>query len=176
LIELTKVINDLADWIEDAFKRYQEKDDSLPGNLNNAGRKSGISTHTPLTEAFNAVYPSGSSETETDDSGITFVPKKYHPSRTSSIDDDSDHVASRFSPPARNIDPHPGAEFTDSRVKGEGQPIGDGETKANPEVAANSKLGPPLRQVGQTISETELMRRRRLLDSHLIEKGYETGV
>ncbi|KAF7315503.1 hypothetical protein MIND_00065600 [Mycena indigotica] len=64
--EATQVIEELAEWIDGAFERYSSKT-VLP-----ISRRRGES---PAKKAERAV----TSETETDDSGITFVPRRRSP-------------------------------------------------------------------------------------------------
>ncbi|KAF8904470.1 Alpha/Beta hydrolase protein [Gymnopilus junonius] len=104
--EARSVIEELAEWIDHAFGRY-------PATVPDPKEKG--------TGALAPKWPEGgrsplTSETETDDTGITFVAKRHH---------------------------------------GEKSPERTGRTRT------------PDRPGRQTISEGELMRRRRLLDSHI---------
>jgi len=84
------------------------------------------------------------SETETDDTGITFVPKR-----------------ASGSPPRRPLVDKAESSSSDGTL------CETGDVKLNLEVRGTpEKPGTP-RQGGLTISESELMRRRRLLDSHI---------
>lgn len=83
------------------------------------------------------------SETETDDTGITFVPKR-----------------ASGSPPRRSL-----VEKAELSSSSDGTLCED--VKLN--LGTPEKPGTP-RQGGLTITESELMRRRRLLDSHIFEK------
>lgn len=88
------------------------------------------------------------SETETDDTGITFIPRRQavtppHGRRTS------------FSGKAGSEPPTVGSDE-------ERNGLGPGTT------TERASATPP-RQTGHTISESELMRRRRLLDAHIFK-------
>lgn len=88
------------------------------------------------------------SETETDDTGITFVPKR---------------TAASSSPPRRPL-------VVEKIESSDGTPIESrSDTPVRGGVSTPEKAGTP-RQRGQVISEGELMRRRRLLDSHIFEQ------
>jgi hypothetical protein len=112
------------------------------------------------------------SETETDDPGILFVPKKYldragtnrgsFSSHTEQGDSHSAVGRTNGSPPESSSNADSSStlwEIPSSAPAHEG-PLG------GKEALKEAGTG---RQGGQTITETELMRRRRLLDSHLIE-------
>jgi len=134
---LFQVIEELAEWIVHAFDRYQDASpyDRLPVPTQPPKMASDPS---PLT-----------SETETDDSGITFVPKRH---------------GGGASPPQR-----PAFTIVD-REKGESSgsdvTLLDDIVRLAPEKVASST---PWQQ-HHTISETELLRRRRLLDGYIFEK------
>ncbi|KAH9485132.1 Hormone-sensitive lipase [Psilocybe cubensis] len=104
--EAKAVIEELAEWIDHAFERYPATVTESRGGLLAPKAQGGPS---PLT-----------SETETEDTGITFVTRRHSES------------------PRRAATPP--------------ESVGEGK-----------------RSTGQTISEAELMRRRRLLDSHIFE-------
>ena len=119
------------------------------------------------------------SETETDtDSTITFVPKKYANSRTYSISNDSKPRVSqspaRASPPrpAKADDehaspptlPHQGSYHPDLQMDFYG--VLSDDTDGGYDTPEGAKTRP----TGQTITESELLRRRRLLDSHIFNE------
>lgn len=117
-----QVIEELGEWIIHAFDR-----------------------HGPMPEAKMPVSAVGSeqpsplmSETETDDTGITFMPKR----------------AGGTSPARQAM-----SDKSESRSSSDGTLV---ETP-RPEKAGTARLGKHI------ISESELMRRRRLLDSHIFE-------
>jgi len=142
--EAKAVIEELAEWIDDAFGRH--------------GHAAG-SDHEDKSASHEKVPMN--SETETDDTGITFVPKKYQSpgvggSRTSSFshhppsDEGSTDTLSVMSS-ATLLTPGPVEEEYDANAERQGA------------VGSRPK--------GATITETELMRRRRLLDSHIFESA-----
>ncbi|KAJ7594288.1 Alpha/Beta hydrolase protein [Mycena floridula] len=140
--EAKAVIEDLGDWIEDAFTRYDDMTTSSDGL--NGTKKGRVSP--PQGSADTALNSWTSSETETDDSGITFVPKRHHERSSRESFDHDEELSAPADLPANSVNgsaPQPGIE--------------------------TPKLGSGSRQIGQTITETELMRRRRLLDSHIFD-------
>lgn len=154
-----QVIEEVADWIDDAFNRYgsqsafqattrESTDRTAPKNLSSTKTVG----HSPLT-----------SETETDDSGITFVPKRYH--------DQSRRGSPEASPSGSGMflstkEDSSGSEATlvVNAIPWELQSKTEHGTRTQtPDKASTPRL------TGQTISETELMRRRRLLDAHIFD-------
>lgn len=130
---LFQVIEELAEWIVHAFDRYQDANpnDRLP---------------VPTQPLKMASEPSPlTSETETDDTGITFIPKRH---------------GGGASPPQR-----PAFAVVD-REKGESS--GSDVTLLD-EVVREKVSTPTPRQQQHTISESELLRRRRLLDDYIFE-------
>lgn len=145
MTEAKAVIEELAEWIDDAFGRY--------GNAASSSDhedRGGSHEKVPVT-----------SETETDDTGITFVPKKYQSpgvggSRTSSFSlhpssDEGSTDTLSITSSATLLTPGPVEEEYDANAERQGA------------VGTRPK--------GATITETELMRRRRLLDSHIFESS-----
>ncbi|KAJ6625455.1 hormone-sensitive lipase [Mycena sp. CBHHK59/15] len=133
--EAKAVIEELAEWIDDAFERY------------------GVSA--PLTRRRDSParrpIPKDSlsaSETETDDSGITFVPRKRSPPQS---------VNGEARTPRTGSPTETAAAETDVDV---------GHTRVG---SADADAGHRARAGGQTITETELMRRRRLLNAQIFD-------
>ncbi|KAK0461269.1 Alpha/Beta hydrolase protein, partial [Desarmillaria tabescens] len=154
--EAIAVIEELAEWIYQAFGRF--------GHVNDVDKTAPDQRPTsPFT-----------SETETDDTGITFVPKKYQ-GRISPTSPPRDKKSVDHETPQSNGNGAISPSETD--ISSEGETLLDPDrdcmimlglvdgyhSPVNQDVQKSS--GP--KQTGQTISETELMRRRRLLDSHL---------
>ncbi|KAF9482153.1 alpha/beta-hydrolase [Pholiota conissans] len=137
--EAKAVIEELAEWIDHAFGKYDATIPEPRGDRVQVQAPSVTEGASPLT-----------SETETDDTGITFVPRR------------------------QTVSPPRGRSVSSSRSKkteagtttavAAGGTVG-GDRKSPPRVQTPSTA----RQTGQTISESELMRRRRLLDSHIFE-------
>ncbi|TRM69386.1 Alpha/Beta hydrolase protein [Schizophyllum amplum] len=169
MTEAAAVIEELAEWIDETFAHYT------------AQSSVDLSEARPDRFAASAL---SASETETDtDSTITFVPKKYANSRTYSMSSDraprvsqsparagnaaspsrpfkSEDGGGRVEPPAL---PHQGSYHPDLQMDFYGvlsEDVDGGYD--NPE-------GTKSRPAGQTITESELLRRRRLLDSHIFE-------
>lgn len=122
------------------------------------------------------------SETETDDPGIMFAPKRYHERLR------SDGTAGAGERAGRNTAQAAAPGISNEASSGSDTTLTEGEQKTespakNDGAAATVVLGEVAvveatpdaqkptgqRQTGQTISETELMRRRRLLDSHIFD-------
>ncbi|CAA7261696.1 unnamed protein product [Cyclocybe aegerita] len=159
MTEAKAVIEELAEWIDHAFDRY-------------GGGAAGEVREKTFERASNAtlVPPKGAgeeecgrspltSETETDDTGITFVPRR--------------HGGGPSTPPQREKEKGT-SSGSDATVLGE--TLGDdgkgAETPEQPGAGGGGGPGPDVRTgtgrqtlAGQTISESELMRRRRLLGS-----------
>lgn len=176
--EAKAVVEDLADWIEDAFVRHsgkEERTSKVLEAMDTQGTKkkrdttrqtSRSPTKRPLCSTEHGggdengkVNPSPfASETETDDSGITFVARKRGGSGTpvtqsrGSSDERPDviHMKQGHSSPSLSSE-HSDVSAQRDRESASGAPRG-----------ANGKTG-------QRITETELMRRRRLLDAHIFD-------
>jgi hypothetical protein len=183
------VIEDLGDWINEVFSRYGQ---SQGEELAQAGSSSSVRhagrLHTnghimrPLPSPFN-------SETETDDSTITFVPKKFRsPSSdrsaivgcssasTPQSRADDQRQATSWSDETLREDNNHGNHFGGQKKTGTGGASSEPMTPHIMEEADGKRQArgtpPPGRATkaaGQTISETELMRRRRLLDAHIFD-------
>ena len=185
--EAKAVVEDLADWIEDAFVRHSGKEERTSKVLEavdargtkkkretrrNSPQTSRSPTkrpilHAPSTENGDAdcngkvdASPFASStETETDDSGITFIARKRGGSGTPVIQ------SRRSSDERRDVTnmkqgyslPSFLSEQSDVAAAQRGR-----ESATSTPRAGNGKTG-------QRITETELMRRRRLLDAHIFD-------
>jgi len=136
--EAKVVIEELAEWIDAAFERYCVSTTSLPVNRR---RDSPARKPTPKDSL-------SASETETDDSGITFVPKRRSPPQSLN---GGLMTATDMSLPETAVDDMNG-KVGHHRVVGESDAAGQ-----------RSRPG------GQAITETELIQRRRLLDAHIFE-------
>ncbi|KAI6045954.1 Alpha/Beta hydrolase protein [Pisolithus marmoratus] len=152
--EARAVVEDLADWMENAFERYARKErDDVGVRVEESG--SGVSERSRSpTKGATVDLPSSSdsghgsarldpspftSEGETDDSGITFVARKRVGSSGSG--------SSRGSFDRRSRTPM-------------GEPGGEREKEVGTPRGGNG---------GERITEVELMRRRRLLDARMFE-------
>ncbi|KAG6833525.1 hypothetical protein H0H87_005176 [Tephrocybe sp. NHM501043] len=170
MTEAKAVIEELAEWIDEAFARNAEESDTYSKDLARL-----VDTSAPPT----------SSETETDDTGITFIPKKYQNGsspikesremgtkssaltmnsmaaihRDESSDDSETSQSDRTASPTRGDHGHLLAKEIHTPVSR--------STPHPPDTPTKSGLRGP---AGTQISETELMRRRRLLDSHIFEQ------
>lgn len=170
-----QVIEELAEWIDDAFSRNVTK---LAQPVGNGKGKECV----PPT----LLIALTSSETETDDPGIIFVPKKYQNGtspafngekigivkpevinelhREDSSDDSDTYLSDRTASPT--LIAH------DERISVDAMgPSKDGYLvqRSTPQPPDTPRAAGP-RQAGTQITETELMRRRRLLDSHIFEQ------
>ncbi|KAG5654405.1 hypothetical protein H0H81_003229 [Sphagnurus paluster] len=165
----SKVIEELADWIDEAFAKNSEKFDN----------------HAPYKSpgAFT------SSETETDDPGITFVPKRYQ-NGSPVVGNGHDEQKILIKPVAMKL-----LATSHREESSEESDTDRSDRTASPKMKARDERDhsvlnllretyPPVlhstphppdtprsgqRQSGTPITETELMRRRRLLDSHIFE-------
>ncbi|KAF6761258.1 Alpha/Beta hydrolase protein [Ephemerocybe angulata] len=168
LSEASAVIEDLAEWINEAFVRYRPstasgdrrdkptaangvKNDTLKIRVSSPKESQSKPNPSPLTSA---------SETETD-SGITIVPKKYQDqSRKGSME------PSARIPQHVRASPHIRSDSSETVVSSSSPPstsdLGHGGS-GTPGGTHTPRL------VGQTITESELMRRRRLLDSYILD-------
>jgi hypothetical protein len=171
--EAASATEELAERILDAFERCARVRASSPKGRKAGSPKGTMSSsrrlHSPPAEV--AASPLAS-ETETDDP-LTFVTKKSR-SRVGS-DDSVPHP--RTDGGGRTRSPGDDCKQTDSSGS-EATLHDDTQEVTTIDGCANLKIGspgtPPGRgsngnKAGQTISETELMRRRRLLDSHIFE-------
>ena len=181
--EAKAVVEDLADCIEDAFVRHSGKEErsnkvveaarvtkKKRGSRRNSPQTSRSPTKRtipPPTENSDAdgngkvdASPFASStETETDDSGITFVARKRggsgtpvnQPRRNSDERRDGTEMKQGYSSPSLS------SEHNDVAVAQRDRECANGTPRAG-----NGKTG-------QRITETELMRRRRLLDAHIFD-------
>jgi hypothetical protein len=192
--EAKAVIEDLGDWIGEAFWRFSAGQEWRAGeryplaSKSQTGRRSNsssskhpgrLNTHTSKTvpSPFN-------SETETDDSAITFVPKKLR-SPTHSTPNKYPNGAHNLQPPACDERQYSSSSDETIRVDNHEQngPHHENSRTFRSETSPpNGDLGdakgthhgtpPPgwgAKSASQTISEIELMRRRRLLDSHIFD-------
>ena len=180
--EAKAVVEDLADWIEDAFVRHSGKEERMSKVLEavdgrgtkkrerrNSPQTSRSPTkrpilHTPSTEnggadgnwKVDASPFTSSTETETDDSGITFIARKRGGSGTPVIqsrrssDERRDVTEMKQGYSSPSLLSHDVAAAQRDRESATSTPRSNGKT-------------------GQRITETELMRRRRLLDAHIFD-------
>ncbi|KAF8973116.1 Alpha/Beta hydrolase protein [Flammula alnicola] len=162
----------LAEWIDHAFDRYQATILDPKERTTDRAQIQTLLAPNPTSQEIN---PSPlTSETETDDTGITFVPRRHQDGGTHRV----------VTPPAVHVSPPPGkGDFSGSEATAvnDQQDLFGVDRKiiqvkaATPELAMLSGAGTRTqtpstpRQAGQTISESELMRRRRLLDSHIFD-------
>jgi hypothetical protein len=160
--EAAVAIEELAEWIGEAFERHAAHETGAKDVKGYTARPKRGSPPAPKRELV--VASPLPSETETDDP-LTFVSKKLRDS-------------------ARNPRKSTGSSGSETTLRNESNeavkapiPLINGIQeikKTQPVVASPPRVGTPGRGVpgtkaGQTISETELMRRRRLLDSHVFE-------
>ncbi|KAJ6500138.1 Alpha/Beta hydrolase protein [Mycena vitilis] len=137
MTEAKAVIEELAEWIDGAFERYGVSSPIVPlGARRDSRTRRDSPARKPIPQdSFST------SETETDDSGITFVPR-------------------RRSPP----------ESVNGGGRSPTETAGSGDTDVEAGAAGHARVvSETARPGGQTITETELMRRRRLLDAHIFE-------
>ncbi|KAJ3869765.1 Alpha/Beta hydrolase protein [Lentinula novae-zelandiae] len=166
--EAKVVIEDLGEWIDDVFLRYSGKEngeDECP--TAELGFTKPACPRRELKSNNNKRQPSPfTSETENDDSGIIFVAKKDK--RTSSNDTGMIDIGSERTDSTK-VDPSKPAKVDVKTDAEEEKTIGldadDEYEVGNPEGMRTSSS----RQGGQIISESELMRRRRLLNSHIFK-------
>lgn len=167
----------MAEWIDHSFLRSAPSTAYCNGHR---AEKADRQTGNNLMEQPQAEYPPAPSplasayETEVEDEqGITFVAKKYQdePRRMSFNMTVRGHQAAVLTGP----DPD-GTSFDESARSGKDGSRAERSENGDPRQAKQeghileaSKPATP-RQAGQTISETELMRRRRLLDSHIFDQ------
>jgi len=175
--EAKAVVDDLADWIEDAFVRHsgkEERTSKILEAVDGRGSKKRKEmrrdspraprspvkrpiVHLPSTENSDGKVDASpfTSGTETDDSGITFVARKRGGSGTpvihSRTSSDDTVEMKQGSSPSPAMSEQSEVAMQRERDSGIGTPRG-----------GNGKTG-------QRITETELMRRRRLLDAHIFD-------
>ncbi|KAF8348323.1 Alpha/Beta hydrolase protein [Amanita rubescens] len=176
--EARAVIKELAVWIDDSFVRS-----ATPSAVYCNGHgveKVGRQTGSNLMKQARAEYPpapsppASASETEAeveaeDEPGITFVTRKYQ--------DESRRMS--FDMPVRGYhammltssgpDGTSFASTGSDKDRNKTERLENGDHRQQGPIPEVPKPATP-RQAGQTISETELMRRRRLLDSHIFEQ------
>lgn len=173
--EAKAVVEDLADWIEDAFVRHsgkEERTSKILEAVDGRGSKKRKEmrrdspraprspvkrpiVHLPSTENSDGKVDASpfTSGTETDDSGITFVARKRGGSGTPVIHSSDDDMKQGRSSPSVVSEQSEVGMLQRERDSGVGTPrAGNGKT-------------------GQRITETELMRRRRLLDVHIFDRS-----
>ncbi|KIJ67977.1 hypothetical protein HYDPIDRAFT_173697 [Hydnomerulius pinastri MD-312] len=182
--EAKAVVEDLADWIEDAFVRYSGKEeragkvvDSIDGHATK--RRVGSRRNSPQSIAQSPtkhgngeatfsrngdVNPSPfTSETETDDSGITFVPRKRL-SMTHGSGSGTPMAYSRRSSDDRRDLTHMKPQGHQTPLNEQADSMAPRERESSTPRGGNGKTGQRI-----TITESELMRRRRLLDAHIFD-------
>jgi hypothetical protein len=180
MTEAKAAVEELGEWIEEAFGKYStgvDKTDLSKGKKTEAGPEG---SHRPASQWSNFLSPTETSETETDGSAITFVAKRFN----RSLEKDRKDVQPPT--PASTLvdtDKRNNSSDSDGTLRGDAEAVltpPDGQQappdlkivthslrEGSPPRAATTKTGGP--KTGQTITETELMRRRRLLDSHIFE-------
>jgi hypothetical protein len=185
--EAKAVIEELAEWIDNAFERYpghKNGEESVAAELSIGGQNSSTTFLQPPIHNRRSPSPIAS-ETETDDSGITFVPKKQHNlSRANSFDacrvittsdsnagpahqDDSSGSDATLPSDRTPTRVHEARESDEPNLRDRRASLDDRNEMYSPEAGTGKPSGQ--RQKGQTITETEMMRRRRLLDAHIFE-------
>ncbi|TFK73921.1 alpha/beta-hydrolase [Pluteus cervinus] len=181
--EAKGVIIELAEWMGDTFKRRRESLGATsrmgsPAVVESPNGSRTTSTKGSLSASRQSEATSPlASETETDDPGITFSPKRHQdrprPEGTAAVGDRGERNISLTPVPGRYNEawsesgrtPSDGENETMSPSEATGQLLEIAVRSATPDTPKPTGQ----RQTGQTISETELMRRRRLLDSHIFE-------
>jgi hypothetical protein len=153
----SQVIEELAEWIDQAFDRNADQGSTQADRFRTNG---------------DACQPSPSGT----DAGITFVPKKYQggspPTRLDNQDlemsqdgFDAEGATARMLSASQELE-HESRKEHALPWTPEGRVVGG--TRLTPQLAETPK-GSGSRQAGTPITETEMMRRRRLLDSHIFE-------
>jgi acetyl esterase/lipase len=173
--EARAVVEDLADWMEDAFVRYSGKENSRVEvkPVDNAGtkkirsRRNSPQSSTVAPKRVNGeAHTDGSpspftSETETDDSGITFVARKRLTMTQGSSVGSTPPISSRMD----------SGELGETLLQAQQLRRGD-EKQIDTATSTTPQSGTPRGgngKIGQRITESELLRRRRLLDAHIFE-------
>ncbi|KZT26689.1 alpha/beta-hydrolase [Neolentinus lepideus HHB14362 ss-1] len=186
--EARAAINDVADWMDDVFSARGEgvAADRLAGASNSLRVPS---TAAPVSRDVGA----STSETETDDP-ITFVTKKRSPRSSVTEGSDKSHVSRASSDDtlheepveqlpkvvvADEVDQRPTASTEQPENAARARPtprldILHGSILEMPEEVPERVRSPRRGSASKgtwtaTITETELMRRRRMLDSHIFE-------
>ncbi|KAF9231934.1 Alpha/Beta hydrolase protein [Melanogaster broomeanus] len=160
--EAKAVVEDLAEWIEDAFVRHSGKEEST-GDVSTARspvKRSNAATPTENGEVDPSPF---TSDTETDDTGITFVARKRLSMTRASNESGTPMFQSR-----RNSD----EEADAAQMKRQGQPTPSPHGEGDPMAQRERDNGTPRSgsgKSGQRITESELLRRRRLLDAHIFD-------
>lgn len=202
--EAEAVIEDLADWINQAFWRFsvgwertEQQQQQKPSLGKDIGRRGTVKNPTPSSPGRGSSLkkpPSPfTSETETEDSAITFVPKRR---RSSPIPLDEKII----NPTTNGVTRGPGTSWSDETLKDDhvdhlrspckksktlpsnskdggcaevtaAKIVNDDGGSSTPRAGATGRGAPS----GKTITESELMRRRRLLDSHIFDSGVGSG-
>ena len=210
--EAKAVIEDLADWIDGAFWKFsvgweraeqQQQRSSLGKDIGRRGTVKNPSPSSPgRGSSLKKPASPFTSETETEDSAITFVPKRRRsspmPLDEKTINSTANGVVggpgSSWSDETLRINhaDHPCSPCKKSRTHSSSSKDGscaevttrkiviDDEGSSTPRAGAGGVTGRGALTVagktaGQTISESELMRRRRLLDSHIFDSGGGSG-
>ncbi|KAF8125003.1 Alpha/Beta hydrolase protein [Boletus edulis] len=183
--EASAVVDDLADWIEDAFVRHSGKEERTSKVLEaaqgtgkkretkrNSPQASRSPTKRPISYAASTANSNSeadvngtvdaspfTSSTETDDSGITFVARKRGGSGTP------------MNRSRRSSDE--GHDVTGMKQEYSSPPLlsesGDVAAAQRDRESANGTPRAGSGKTGQRITETEMMRRRRLLDAHIFD-------
>lgn len=157
-----KVIEEQAEWIDAAFAKNSRK--PVPNN-----NRAGNDRRKCKDSSFQNIP--ASSETETDDLGITFVPKKHQHGPSEPI-----YVTGNIRKPVavRGL-------LDESKIHLSNGSASSAVTHDHCELMGvleeeysvrlpSPDTGKAPRQAVTQITETELMRRRRLLDSHIFEQ------
>jgi hypothetical protein len=212
--EAQTVIDELAQWIDEAFEKHEPeaKDGRARHQRRTSPGRSTVNGNGHRKHRLSTVDPSPfTSETETDDAGITFVPKRSTMrSRPSSFNTDRTYLAfdsntatlgssSPRAPNNRLLEI--GDAGSSDTLRNDAQNLGNSGTpstngtldwgglrKLSPGSPTNAGIGLPYDAAvqlaleekarkassgrgptGQTITESELMRRRRLLDAHIFD-------
>ncbi|EPQ57298.1 alpha/beta-hydrolase [Gloeophyllum trabeum ATCC 11539] len=171
--EARAAINDIADWMDDVFSARSggtavegAQGRTAAGHQVRASRdipKQMQSTlAAPVSRSADRSRSPLTSETETDDP-ITFVPKRRSPA--SSVTEGSDKPRTPSGASSASSDDTLHEEPLDQFPKGGDQRPADGRKSSPRRSGGTGSKGTST----PTISETELMRRRRLLDSHIFE-------
>ncbi|TFK26526.1 alpha/beta-hydrolase [Coprinopsis marcescibilis] len=160
--EAKAVIEDLAEWMDEAFTRY------APNGENSNGKKEKLEHErqflrlapppkqhpTPVTSSPLA------SETEAEDSCITIVPKRIQDSKREYLNPGPKMGSLKEESPSNSENDLPSSLSTPniSSKPSKSDSIGTPEKGSTPRLA------------GQRITESELIQRRRLQDAHLFEQ------
>jgi hypothetical protein len=175
MAEARAVIDELGDWIDDAFGRYARDGKSDPtGAADMMGVKK---ANSPLfgPQVGSASPSPFNSETEDDSStAITFAPRRNQ-GRQPPIHFDNDGLTSSpevgtqssSGSDATLLDEHDKRHPLNDEGKLKAETVGFDEEQSEHATRAGTPTKPatPVK----TVTETELMRRRRLLDSHIFD-------